>query len=77
MDEMRVGSKFLCGIIARLVQRVVKKCCGVKTKISLDRISYTYNENGTVNIHIKEFDATMSAKDFEKLLLGKLGDDGE
>lgn len=73
MDEMRVASKFLCGIIARILQGAIKKCCGAKTKICLDNIVYSYDENGKVSIHIKDFDIGMSSKDFEKLITGKLG----
>lgn len=73
MDEMRVASKFLCGIIARILQGAIKKCCGAKTKISLDNIVYSYDENGKVNIHIKDFDIGMNSKDFEKLIVGKIG----
>lgn len=77
MDEMRVASKFLCGIIARILQGAVKKCCGVKSKITLANVSYSYDENGRVNIHIKDFDITMGSKDFEKFIVGKIGPNEE
>ena len=74
---MRVASKFLCGIISLVIQRAIKKCCGTKTKVSLDSVMYSYDENGKVNIHIKDFDLAMGSKEFEKLVTGKLGTDGE
>lgn len=73
MDEMRVASKFLCGIIARILQGAVRKCCGVKTKINLANVAYSYDENGQVTICIKDFNVAMSSKDFERLVIGKIG----
>lgn len=76
MDEMRVVSKFMCGIFSKILQMAIKKCCGTKTKINLANVSYTYEEGGKVNVHVKDLDIAMSSKEFEKLILGKL-DKGE
>ncbi len=79
MDEMRVASKFMCGIVARILQGVVRKCCGIDSKINLANVSYSYDENGKVMITVKDLQVAMSSKDFRKLITNKIGpnEDGE
>ena len=75
MDEMRIASRFMCGLIGKLLEAGIKKCCGVKVKINLDNVAYTYGENGKVNIHVKDFDVKMTSQDLERLVMGKLGNE--
>ena len=78
MDEMRIASRFMTGILAKILEVSIKKCCGVKVKLDLSNVAYTYNEGQKVTIHIKDLDIKMTSQDLEKLVMGKLGnEDGE
>lgn len=78
MDEMRIASRFMTGILAKIFEIGIKRCCGVKVKIDLSNVAYTYSEGQKVSIHVKDFDMKLSSQDLEKLVMGKLGiEDGE
>lgn len=76
MDEMRVMSKVMCGIVSALLQYAVRKCCGAKTKVKLDSVACSHVD-GAVTIHVKDLDISMSAQDFQKMILGRLGTEDE
>ena len=48
MDEMRIASKFMTRILSKILAVGIKKCCGVKVKIDLSNVAYTYNEGQMV-----------------------------
>ena len=73
MDEMRVMSKFMCGIIAKLIECGIRKCCGVKAKVTLSNVAYTGSDNGKATISIKDCKLELKSEDLERIVLGKLG----
>ena len=76
MDEIRIESRFLCGIIAKLLEISIKKCCGAKVKIQINGgINSTVldgEDNKTATIEVKDLKINMGQKDLEKIIFGKL-----
>lgn len=77
MDELRVASKFMRGILAKVLERSIRKCCGVKTKISLDSLAIRFDENGKANLDVQGMKVEMTSKDLERVLTAKLGPEDE
>ena len=77
MDELRVASRFMRGILAKVLERSIRKCCGVKTKINLDSLAIRFDENGKANIDVQGMKVEMASKDLEKVLTAKLGSEDE
>ena len=72
MDEMRVGSRFMSMLLGKLIERGIRKCCGVKVKVNLNSVACTYNDGGKATIAIKDFKLELPSKDLEKVVFGKL-----
>lgn len=73
MDELRVASRFMRGILAKVLEGSIRKCCGVKVKINLDSLAIRFDENGESTIDVQGMKVKMTSKDLEKVLTGKLG----
>ena len=67
MDEMHIGSKYLQGIISKIVKSVIRKKLGVEADVQFnDPISVTFDgENANVHVNVN---ATLGRDDLDKLL---------
>lgn len=74
MDEIRIRTKFFCGLIAKVIEISLKKCCGIKTKIDLDCIVFT-NDDGKAVIDMRNVRMEMKSEDLSKMIFGKLNDE--
>lgn len=70
MDEMKISSKFMKNLIAKLVKRTVKKKIGYEVDIQLNELTATVTD-GTVHVHLS-IDAELGKDEFTKLL-GTIG----
>lgn len=54
MDEMKIGSKFVNGIVSSIIRKVIKKKFGGDFVVEfLDPIEYYYDDNtGLADIHL-------------------------
>ena len=67
MDEMRIGSKYLQGIISRIIRTVIRKKLGVEAEVQFnDPISVSF-DGDQASVHVS-VDATMGREDLDKLL---------
>lgn len=66
MDEMKIGSKLMKNLIAKLVKRAVKKKVGYEVDIQLNELTATVTD-GTAHIHLS-VDAEMGKDEFAKIL---------
>jgi len=66
MDEMKIGSKLMKNLIAKLVKRAVKKKVGYEVDIQLNELTATVTD-GTAHIHLS-VDAEMGKDEFTKIL---------
>lgn len=65
MDEMKIKSKFLTGIISRLLRRTLTKKLGSDVDLRVNEIGFTCDE-GRVHVHL-DLDC-----DAEKEVLAKI-----
>lgn len=70
MDEMKISSKFMRNLIAKLVKRTVKKKVGYEVDIQLNEFTATVTD-GTVHVHLS-VDAELNKDELTKIL-GKIG----
>ena len=67
MDEMKIGSKFLQGILTKLIHSLLKKKLGVDADISFnDPITVTF-DGEKAHLHVSA-DAALDKSDLDKLL---------
>ena len=67
MDERRIGSKYLQGIISKIIKSVIRKRLGVEADVQFnDPITVSFDgENANVHVNLN---ATLSRNDLDKLL---------
>lgn len=70
MDEMKIKSKFMRGVIAKLVGRMVKRKVGYEVDIQLNEFAVTITD-GVGHVHVN-VDAELN-KDELMRLLGEIG----
>jgi len=68
MDTMAIGTRFMQGILSKILKRVIRNNLGVGADISFnDKITMEYDEEGGVMLHVNA-DVYMERHEFEKLL---------
>lgn len=70
MDEMKISSKFMRNLVAKLVKRAVKKKVGYEVDIQLNELTVTVTD-GTAHVHLN-IDAEINKDEFTKIL-GTIG----
>lgn len=70
MDEMKISSKFMRNLVAKLVKRAVKKKVGYEVDIQLNELTATVAD-GTAHVHLN-IDAELNKDEFIKIL-GTIG----
>lgn len=70
MDEMKISSKFMRNLVAKLVKRAVKKKVGYEVDIQLNELTATVTD-GTAHVHLN-IDAELNKDEFTKIL-GTIG----
>lgn len=70
MDEMKISSKFMRNLIAKLVKKTVKKKVGYDVDIQLNEFTATITD-GTAHVHLS-VDAELNKDELTKIL-GKIG----
>lgn len=68
MDEMRIGSKFVTGIISKLLATVIKQKLGYNIDLKLNTINATVGDEKAY-IHL-DIDAEISNKEIIRILSG-------
>ncbi len=66
MDEMKINSKFMKNLIAKLIKRVIKKKTGCEADIYLNGLNVTITD-GTAHIHLS-VDAEVNNDELTKVL---------
>lgn len=67
MDEVNIGTKFMQGILIKIIKKVVKEKTGVCPELLVnDPIKMNFDGN-TVRIHLN-LDAELGKEDLQKLL---------
>jgi len=67
MDEMKITSKLMRGVAAKLIRNIFKKKFGCDVKLNLNDFYVTYDEINA-NVHI-DFNAQMDKDNLESVLL--------
>ncbi|WP_297183060.1 hypothetical protein [uncultured Phocaeicola sp.] len=70
MDEMKISSKFMRNMVAKLVKKTVKKKVGYEVDIQLNEFTATVTD-GTAHVHLS-VDAELNKDELTKIL-GKIG----
>ena len=68
MDEMRIGSKFITGIISKLLVTVVKQKLGYNIDLKLNAVNATVGD-GKTHVHL-DIDAEVSNEEIMRILSG-------
>ena len=68
MDEMRIGSKFITGIISKLLVTVVKQKLGYNIDFKLNAVNATVGD-GKAHAHL-DIDAEVSNEEIMRILSG-------
>lgn len=68
MDEMRIGSKFITGIISKLLVTVVKQKLGYNIDLKLNAANATVGD-GKAHVHL-DIDAEVSNEEIMRILSG-------
>lgn len=68
MDEMRIGSKFITGIISKLLVTVVKQKLGYNIDFKLNAVNATVGD-GKAHVHL-DIDAEVSNEEIMRILSG-------
>lgn len=66
MDEMKITSKFLTGVVSKILERTLKKKLGYHIDIRLNGINVTCND-GKIHAHL-DVDCELSKEEFERIL---------
>ena len=68
MDEMkiRLSTKLMRGLIAKLLKKVICDKTGYAIDILLNQIAITHTENGKININV-DMNAEIDEKEFLKI----------
>lgn len=67
MDEMKISSKFMRNLVAKLVKRAVKKKVGYEVDIQLNELTANITD-GTAHIHLN-VDAELGKDELTKFLV--------
>ena len=68
MDSMSIGTRFMQGILSKILKRIIRNNLGVGADINFnDKIMMEYDEEGGVMLHVNA-DVYMECHEFEKLL---------
>lgn len=76
MDELRVSSKLMNGLISRFIRKKIKKSCGQNVNVSFNQIVVTVKDGDKVRVHM-ELDADTTSVEFERLMTKLLGLGGD
>ena len=66
MDEMKIGSKMMKNVVAKLMTRGIKNKSGYDIRISLNDLNATVID-GTAHVHLN-IDAELSKDELERLI---------
>lgn len=66
MDEMKIGSKFMTGIISKLAALAIRKKFGYDIKLNLNEVNATVVD-GKTHIHL-DVDAELEKDELTKIL---------
>lgn len=53
MDEMKIESRFLTGIISKVLSKILKKKLGLDADICIRRVNFKRTENGTLWVKLE------------------------
>lgn len=65
---MKIESRFLTGVISKVIRKTLRKKFGYDVNISLNNVKVTVND-GNANIHI-DADAELEKSEIVKILMG-------
>lgn len=73
MDEVKIISKFMRGVVSKILSKVIKKSLGIRADVQIQKIEATIDEE-KAHIHL-DVDAELTKEELNKLLLkyGLLG----
>ncbi len=66
MDEMRIGSKLVTGVISKIVKGLLKKKLGYDIDFQLNKINITFT-NEKAHVHL-DVDTELNKDEFMKIL---------
>lgn len=66
MDEMKISSKFMRNLVAKLVKKTIKKKVGYDVDIQLNELTVTVTD-GTAHVHLS-VDAELNKDELTKIL---------
>lgn len=66
MDEMNIGSKFMRGIVEKLIKRTIKKKFGYDLDIQINGLNVKYID-GKAKLHL-DVDAELDKNELTKIL---------
>lgn len=68
LDKLTIESKFMTGIVSKIIKKGVKKGTGLDTDVQLNSFKfYSDDTNGVVTVEL-DIKGTMKQADFKKLL---------
>lgn len=67
MDGMKIESKFLTGVISKILERTIKRKLGYQTDIRVNAVNVTFTEDGNAHAHL-DVDCGMSKDEFLNIL---------
>lgn len=67
MDEMKITSKFLTGVISKLLERILKQKLGYRIDIRLNAVRVTLGEDGKLHAHL-DAECEMDKSELAKIL---------
>ena len=70
MDEVKIESRILRGLVSGLIKHEIKKKTGYVVGINLNGFHIT-SSDGDIHVHL-DIDASMGREDFEKLLKSRM-----
>lgn len=65
MDELRVKTKLMRGILSKLIERLIRKKTGYKVKVKLNDIDVTIDDN-IAHIHLN-VDGDINVEEFKAI----------
>lgn len=65
MDEVRIKTKLMRGILSKLIEALIRKKTGYKVKVKLNDIDVVINES-TAHIHL-DIDGYINVDEFKKI----------
>ena len=69
MDEMKISSGFLTGILSKIVKKTIKKKFGRDIDVKLNELKVNFNNEGKATVHLSA-DASLEKNELLNILKG-------